>query len=292
MHLARSKNGTIGRKIRSMGENAVIEAPAQGEHQTNVQVNYGSLAKDEMYWKEKEKKFQEKLLKAQEQGKNKARLQEKAFRAFQNSALQAQALISINPIEDALKKKFAREAISSQSANVVASLKPDFYDRELVPAPQEGIKSGVVPADYYMTKIVGNPLTRDGKYGSVTDFDRIVRGEELDNADVRVVGGTMVRRLPKTRPTHAQLGSSMYTPPTGTLSTSSTSTAPEYTYQPIDLPPEELSQLQYVGNPNLLPSTVATTPVPQTVVKSKMSIGKIATFAALAAGIFFVTREG
>jgi hypothetical protein len=207
MILARNKNGQIGRKTRSMGEAAVVSLPTQAAHTANVILDPNTLDKNQKYWNDRELAFKKNLEIAAHKA-NVISAQKKAeLKKLEKQALKMQKQTVINPLENALKIQFALQAKSPQSARVVESLKADFYDRELVPVPAERIPTGVRSPDFAIYHVRGNPLTRDGEFGVVTDFDKIVSGQELDNTNVQLVGGTMVRKLPSTRPAHSQMGS-------------------------------------------------------------------------------------
>lgn len=212
MRLSRNKNGTIGRHVRSMGETAQIAVPAQASYASSNIVSYNTIDKDQAYWDNQEKIRREKFL-AEQAKQNDLKAKRAAERAqMETLILQQQTKAYIDPLQDALKRKFALDAVSPETERVVKSIKADFYDREMVPAPQELPKYGAVNPDFSNFDITGHPLTRDGRYGTVTDFDRIVKGRELDNADVKIVAGTMLRELPGTRRATAQMGSSWFTP--------------------------------------------------------------------------------
>lgn len=207
MHIAIGKNGRIGRKTRSMGETVEVAAAPVVDQHMNVMVDYNTLQSNAAYIKK-----QEEIHKAQvEEGIKKARAEAaeraKEARALEISALLQQQQKAIHPLQDALKSYFAQQLTQSETERVVRSIKADFFDNEMIPDYQEGVKAGVRSADFNIRNVVGNPLVRDGKYGVVTDYDRLVQGLELDNDAVQIVGGTMVRRLPA-RGERAQMGES------------------------------------------------------------------------------------
>lgn len=274
MYLARNKNGTIGRRVRSMGEQAVVATPAVASHASSTILSYGSLERDQAYWQAKEKEFQRNLEIQQQKI-----LADKAKKAQERRSLEAQVLneqqkIAINPLEDALKRQFALAAVSPETERVVKSLKADFYDRELVPAPQELPKYGAQSPDFNIFGIVGNPLSRNGRYGTVTDFDRIVKGTELDNDEVKVVAGTMIRNISETR---RGMGSSMYSP-TVLMSTD------QYVPTQNDVSTQVMSPVP-TGAQSMVPAA-------QEQASAKPSgLKKAALVGVAALGIFFLTKD-
>ena len=199
MHLARDKYGRIGRRVRAMGESAVVALPSVAASLTNVEVSPAMIDKNQHYWEAKEKALQKELSLKRQQREAKQAAKNKEIRAQAAKVAKLQMEIPMNPIEQALKKQFALQAKASESSKVVKSLKADFYDREFIPVPEEKIRVSARSGDFEITNLVGNPLTRDGRYGVVTDYDRLVRGQELDNANVQLVGGTILRKLPNKR---------------------------------------------------------------------------------------------
>lgn len=250
MFLARNKNGTIGRRVRAMGEESVIALPSAGSPMSNTQVSQNNVDTNQAYWAEREAKFRADLVAGQKKEMSLRAIKLEKFRALEKAALDEQALISINPIEDALKRKFAIEAQSPQSANVLKSIKADFFDHRMIPAPQEGIKSGVRSADFNINELTGNPLTRDGQYGVVTDYDRIVQGQPLAvGGRVNMTGETILRKQPKKRPLPAQMGLS-WEDASNWFSSVGASTADNLANQ---LPAEIANQIKN----QLLPSTTS-----------------------------------
>lgn len=188
--LAKNKKGQIGRHVRTLGETVdVAVAPSDVPHST-VLVDYNTLAAAEALNHaqalERASAFTEaKRLEAIASSEARVR-----FQALERSALSSQSVQ--HPLQDAFKVHFAIQQSQTQTERVLRSIKADFRETEMMPAGPEGIKSGVRSADFNQNELRGNVLVRDGVYGRVTDFDRIVEGTELDN-DVVAVAGTMLR---------------------------------------------------------------------------------------------------
>lgn len=200
MHLAKSKNGLIGRQIPGVGDEARIQSASLGERRGDLYLSTGSIEADEAYFGEKE---------ARERAFRKAKRVQKIAKAHAEriaqekaaaKASRSQALSGYDPIATKLQRYFAKRQTMGETAQVLADLqKPaDFSSSGANPeyVPGNRMTGGEEwRADFRQHLIVGNVLTRDGEFGpAITDFDRFVNGVDVNQTDV-VVGGTMVGRL-------------------------------------------------------------------------------------------------
>ena len=194
MRLARMANGQVGRVLRSMGEQAVIENPSKADYSSSTDLDLSTLDQDQNYWRNVEAQNKAQIMANQELNRARNEALKAQFNETQES-IKASQKIPLDPTQEKIKNYLIKQKNQTESERTVLRLKPDFYDRESIPVGFEqgmSLRSG----DYRQNDIMGNPLTRDGQYGPVTDYDRFVEGGELDNDIVQVVGGTMLRRLP------------------------------------------------------------------------------------------------
>lgn len=192
MILARSKNGAVGRQVKSVGEKAIVEAPRLAERRSDLYISTRSIDEDEAYWKAQENKaraeYQAQMLRADYE----KRAQKLIDDANRKKVLSEQAKKPLSVEDTQVKAYVARTMGLSETEKVSRSISADFDIN--VEVKEAGKLRPIVPrADFRLQSITGNPLTRDGSYGVVTDYDRFVRGQELDN-DLVPTGGTMLRR--------------------------------------------------------------------------------------------------
>jgi hypothetical protein len=179
VNLAKNSRGQIGRHVRSFGEEAQIEIPPGAARTGTVEVSARSIEQDQQYWQEMDRRAQAEA----EARITRARFERASARAAED---QRRALIESQQVpatynleEEKLKRYFARNMGMSESERTARSVRADFTINEMIPGnPKRPMN---IRSDYRQMEIVGNPLTRDGSYGVTTDYDRFVRGTELDN---------------------------------------------------------------------------------------------------------------
>jgi len=192
MYLAKSKNGMVGRVRKSHDGQAVIAPSTMGERVGNLYLSVGQIEADDKYWKQKDEenraKYQAQVVSAQAKRKAQSIQEQKSREAAQRQ----QAQIPEDLTQRKLKKYFAQTMGMSQTERVARSLQADFSQTEMLPGKRA--YTPVARADYQNHQITGNPLTRNGNYGPVTDFDRFVNGTENENDFVKYAAGTMYRK--------------------------------------------------------------------------------------------------
>lgn len=192
MMLAKRKDGTIGRMVRSMGETAVVEDSPLADRRGDLYLSKSSIAENANYIQQlANKKAKEDQVRAEAYA---SQLQADKIRnaRMQTQIQSEQKAAMFNPMNEALKKHFAIVANKTQTETVASTVRADFSDRTEIRDPNAKPALNQY-ADFRQNRIVGNPLTRDGSYGVVTDYDRIVRGNE--DLPIRYAGGTMLQPL-------------------------------------------------------------------------------------------------
>jgi len=189
------KNGKFGRiKNTINGVPDVADAPS-ADQRGELFVSQSTIIRDQ------ERLIQEKQIKAEMKKARALKIKEDAKRYVEEfNRARALAITEkknkvIDPDQLKIKQYYSQQMGRTQSENVARSIKADFTNnqRMIETHPNRPI---VPRADFQQFQLRGNPLTRDGIQGHTTDFERIVRGEELDNDRAgNVVGGTMLRSV-------------------------------------------------------------------------------------------------
>jgi hypothetical protein len=208
MYLARDKYGRLGRKMGEWGmgdtstpaaatpatpaasstpatPTAVIETPMCAERTSNVYVNPNQIQADQDYWDSVQQTT------AQAQAQNDAATQSSQAIADDVWYKQAKELDSFqNNIpenaDDATLKNYLVNCVgTTESMRVASSISPNFNINRLAPGQVFQTPTQNPNADFNEFELMGNPLTRDGQYGVVTDWDRFLQGREMQNAEVQ-----------------------------------------------------------------------------------------------------------
>lgn len=188
-------NGKFGRvKSTINGVPELAEAP-RADQRGELYVSQSTILEDQRRLEE------EKKLKAEIKKARAAKIKEDAkqfvkefnhARAFQ---LQERKNKKISPEELKMKHYFSQQMGMTETEKVARSIKADF-NINAQSIETNPLRPIVKRADFNQFQLRGNPLTRDGIQGHVTDYERIVSGGELDNDHVgNVVGGTMLRSV-------------------------------------------------------------------------------------------------
>jgi hypothetical protein len=208
MILAKGKNGRIGRMVPGVGLQARVMGAEQADRRGDVYLSTRSIEDDQKYFQAQEDR--ERAMREAKRMENIALRNARAIQARKHaeSVKQFQAAAKFDPMNEKLKKHFAKKNMMGETEAVATSL----FDRNSVLNPPADFSSSggnleLVPgermtggdqwsADYRQHLIVGNPLTRDGEYGpAVTDYDRYVGGNDVNQWDtVNIAGGTMLGR--------------------------------------------------------------------------------------------------
>jgi hypothetical protein len=192
MQLARRKDGSIGRMIPGQGEEAKVANISLADRRGDTYLSQAVIDENDKFLKRLELKKQAEK-KAKELTKAKKDQSEKISQAkMQAQIAEQQVAAQHDPLNEALKKHFALAARTSETVSTVKTLRADFSDRTEV-VDDKPKRPMVARADYRQNQIVGNPLTRDGKFGPYSDYEKIVNGTE--NEPVSYAGGTMLKPI-------------------------------------------------------------------------------------------------
>jgi hypothetical protein len=204
MRLAKGADGRIGRQIPGQGMNAKVVAAPMAERRGDVYLSTHSIEADQAYYSD---------LENTQRALNQAKRIERSVRAKADKIREErqasrvrgiQSLGSYSRDEEKLRRHFARKLQMGETDQVVGSILPanpaDFSESGANPqyVPGERMTGGEEwRADFRQHLITGSPLTRDGVFGpQVTDFERFVKGVDVNQTDVvEVVGGTMLGRM-------------------------------------------------------------------------------------------------
>ncbi len=208
MNLAKGKDGRIGRQVHGFGFDAQVVPAEQGERRGNVYISTHSIEEDQAYYAKKA--AQARALNAAKRVERVAK--ERAdliqFQENQKKAKAYQKLAAVDPMNERLKKHFAKQLgapeyerteNSVRNGNQIVRHAADFSSSggspEVVMSP-DGRRPIEWRADFRQHEVVGSMLTRDGQYGpAVTDYDRYINGLDVNQTDIVDVGGTMYGRL-------------------------------------------------------------------------------------------------
>lgn len=207
MHLAKDKDGNIGRKIPSPGPQAKVEKPKIADDRMNLYVSHSSVVKQEAKDKMAEAKAlaKEQALVVQKTVQRMAKQIEDKKKS--KEVEQYQKASKVDPTMLALKNFYEKKQAEGETKTVLNALSP----ASLPSAPADFSSTGgnvqyvrgnpmtggqQWRADFRTQLIVGNPLTRDGVFGpAITDYDRFVKGIDINERDVvKVAGNTILGR--------------------------------------------------------------------------------------------------
>jgi len=192
MYLGINKNGQVGRITRNIGETAIIAETHAVDALRDVGLNPRSILQQSKEMRESEvlKRKRDSERKAKRRSQEAADFKEQSRRVKLMQAQQATA--KHNPDEEKLRTYFAMQSKLTESEKTTRRMSADFNINDEV--RDSGQKRPVVPrADFQIERLTGNPLTRNGAYGPVSDFDYIVKGRDVNDRTV-LVSGTMYRR--------------------------------------------------------------------------------------------------
>lgn len=230
MNLAKDRFGKIGRQIPGQGLQARTIPSQMGETYGNLYLSEASIEAEQAnrIAKANAQKIKARKLKvAQAESRERERVAKaKVAKQVQNYQLGAR----VNPLAQKLKHHYARQKMMGETAMVATSLyhAPSWQHgttglamKTVAPADASGDSANmdIVPygqnvdpvvwhADFRTHMIKGNPLTRDGVFGpAVTDFDRFVNGQDVNDARIggggngteQIAGGTMLGRYQGSR---------------------------------------------------------------------------------------------
>lgn len=188
------KNGRIGRVKNTINGVPDVATAVSADQRGELYVSTSTLARDQALL---DAEKTQKLAVAQARKIQKENFQRKYYQDFLTAQKQAQLEAKNKPLnsdEVKMKRYFSEQMGRSETENVARTLKADFYDRTQILETQPS-RPIVARADFMASKLTGNPLTRDGAYGPVSDYEKIVQGVELNNDRVTsVVGGTILRK--------------------------------------------------------------------------------------------------
>lgn len=200
MYLAMNKYGQLGRKIPSMGDNAVIAPPVCADRTSSVIVNPNMAIADSDYWNS--------VAAAQEDLVNQTQMTQEEINQNADEVYaqaNAQMLAYQNDVPEdqdqaALRRYYAMLNTTPESVKSAMTVRADFSMATQVPGEPFTTPTLNPMSDFNQNELVGNPLTRDGSYGVVTDWDRFVKGTEMQNSEVHT-NNSIMYRLPQ-----AQMG--------------------------------------------------------------------------------------
>lgn len=187
MYLAMDKFGRLGRKIKTLGDangTAVVAAPDCASPTVNVYANPNQIAAQNNYWNLVDQAAS--LAKAQSdaQSQSSAQIASQAWTASAKDVDSFQNMVPENMSESALKDYLIQCVNTPQSTAVAKSISPNFNINALAPGKVFSEPTQNPNSDFNIFELAGNPLTRNGVYGVMTDWDVFVKGQEMTGAEI------------------------------------------------------------------------------------------------------------
>lgn len=200
MILAKGRDGRIGRMVRSMGMEAVVDPALHACHTRSVIVSENSILEDDQRAQDAEIRQRAKLESKRLQRTAARIAREKEFRdgrAFTEKR-RHEAQLAKDRENMKWSKHFARVNGMSEDEKVAKSVVSDFSIYEMV-QDKRPLRPINRRADFDIMQLTGNPMLRNETiFQPARDWERFVKGDELNNDRITdvgaVVGGTMLGR--------------------------------------------------------------------------------------------------
>ena len=209
MYLAMDKNGRLGRKMGQAAApvsasptavpQATIQAPPCAEYTSNVQASPAQIQSDNQYWNSVDAYANQCQAQKQAQAQSAQALADSLWYKQAAELNSFQNKVPANADDQTVINYLIKCVNTPESERMARSISPNFNINRLAPGSVFQTPTQNPDSDFNQFQLMGNPLTRNGQYGVVTDWDRFVRGVEMENAEITgssAIQNTILRKHP------------------------------------------------------------------------------------------------